>query len=442
MAIFSAGSIWAALSGSADMLIAARALMGVGGALMMPSTLSITTNMFDAEERTKAIGIWAGVAGLGIVLGPLAGGWLLKYFSWGSVFLVNLPIIAVALVAGAFLLPESRDPEATPLDPVGALLSIGGLVALLYGIIEVPTHGWTDQTILISFGLAALLLVAFVGWELRTAHPMLDMRLFRNARFSAASLALALVTFSLFGTLFFLTQYLQLILGYTALEAGVRFAPLAVGLAIGAGLSTRLTKRVGTKLPVGLGLLIVAAGLALLALVEVESGYGLVAAVVVILGFGMGNVMAPATDSIMGSLPPANAGVGSAMNDTTRQVGGALGVAVLGSLLSSVYRGTIDGAQSLQALPAPVRDLARDSLTKATAVAGQLGGEPGAALLVAAQGAFVDAMGRSALVAAGVAVLGAVVALLFLPARVVAADEMAEASPSHGTATLQTTKQG
>jgi EmrB/QacA subfamily drug resistance transporter len=424
------------------MLIAARALMGVGGALMMPSTLSITTNMFDAEERTKAIGIWAGVAGLGIVLGPLAGGWLLKYFSWGAVFLVNLPIIAVALVAGAFLLPESRDPEATPLDPVGALLSIGGLVALLYGIIEVPTHGWTDQTILISFGLAVLLLVAFVGWELHTTHPMLDMRLFRNARFSAASLALALVTFSLFGTLFFLTQYLQLILGYTALEAGVRFAPLAVGLALGAGLSTRLTKRVGTKLPVGLGLLIVAAGLALLALVDVESGYGLVAAVVIILGFGMGNVMAPATDSIMGSLPPAKAGVGSAMNDTTRQVGGALGVAVLGSLLSSAYRGTIDGAQSLHALPAPARDLVRDSLTKATAVAGQLGGEQGAAILAAAQGAFVDAMGRSALVAAGVAVLGAVVALVFLPARVAAAAETAGASPSHGSAMLQHNEQG
>jgi EmrB/QacA subfamily drug resistance transporter len=442
MAIFAAGSIWAALAGSADMLIAARALMGVGGALMMPPTLSITTNMFDAEERAKAIGIWAGVAGLGIVLGPLAGGWLLKYFSWGAVFLVNLPLIAVALVAGFFLLPDSRDPEATPLDPVGALLSIAGLVALLYGIIEVPIHGWTDRTILTSFGLAAILLAAFVGWELRTAHPMLDMRLFRNARFSAASLALALVTFSLFGTLFFLTQYLQLILGYTALEAGVRFAPLAVGLGLGAGVSTRLMKRFGAKLPVGLGLLIVGAALALLALVDVGSDYWLVAAVIVTLGFGMGNVMPPATDSIMGALPLAQAGVGSAMNDTTRQVGGALGVAVLGSLLSAAYRGTLDGAQATQALPGPLRDLARDSLAQATAVATQLGGEPGAALLATAQGAFVDAMGRSALVAAGVALLGAVVALAFLPARVAETEETSAALPGHGTAPLHATEQG
>lgn len=442
MAIFAGGSIWAAMSGSANMLIAARALMGVGGALMMPPTLSITTNMFDAEERWKAIGMWAGIAGLGIVLGPLTGGWLLKYFSWGSVFLVNLPIITVALVAGFFLLPESRDPESTPLDPVGAVLSVAGLVALLYGIIEVPIHGWTNGTILTSFGLAAILLAGFVGWELRTTYPMLDMRLFRNARFSAASLALALVTFSLFGTLFFLTQYLQLILGYTALEAGVRFAPLAVGLGFGAGISTRLMKRLGAKIPVGMGLLIVAGALALLALVNVDSGYGLVAAVIVTLGFGMGNVMAPATDSIMGALPPAKAGVGSAMNDTTRQVGGALGVAVLGSLLSSAYRGAMDGAQATQALPGPMRDLVRDSLAKATAVSAQIGGAPGGALLKAAQEAFVDAMGRSALVAAGVAVLGAVVALAFLPAHSAETAETSEATPPQTGATLRTTEQG
>lgn len=440
MLVFSAGSAWAAWSNSADMLIAARALMGVGGALMMPPTLSITTNMFSAAERTKAVGIWAGVAGLGVVLGPLAGGWLLKYFSWGAVFLVNLPIIAVALVAGAFLVPESRDPAATPLDPVGALLSIAGLVALLYGIIEVPIYGWTDPAILGSFGLAALLIAAFVAWELRAAHPMLDMHLFRNVRFSAASLALALVTFSLFGTLFLLTQYLQLVLGYTALEAGARFAPLAVGLGLGTGVSTRLVRRVGTKLPVGLGLLIVAAGLATLSLVRVDSGYGLVAAVVVILGFGMGNVMAPATDSIMGALPPAKAGVGSAMNDTTRQVGGALGVAALGSLLASTYQGAMDGEPAVRTLPAPLRDLASDSLAKAAAVAHQLGGEPGAALLASARGAFVDAMGRSALVAAGVAVLGAAVALAFLPARAADVAEPVETTRARGATTLQPTE--
>ena len=427
--LFGAGSLWAAWSGSANLLIAARALMGVGGALIMPATLSITTNIFSGAERTRAIGAWAGVAGLAIVLGPVTAGWLLAHFWWGSVFLINLPVVVAVLAAAALLVPESKDPHASPLDPLGAALSIAGLTALLYAIIEVPAHGWTDRTILAAFAVAAALLAGFVAWELRAPAPMLDMRLFRNPRFSAASLAITLASFAMFGSFFFLTQYLQLVLGYTALQAGVRVFPVAVGLAAGAGLSSRLVGRAGTKLLVAAGLLIAAGGLALLATASATSGYGLLLAVLLILGLGLGTVMAPATDSIMGALPLAHAGVGSAVNDTTRQVGGALGVAVLGSLLSSAYRAAMDGAGVVRALPGPVAAAARDSVAKAGAVALQLGGQPGQAVLAAARQAFIDAMDRTVLVAAAVAVLGALVALLFLPARAEAGTDDGRARP-------------
>ncbi len=415
--IFGAGSLWAAWSGSAGQLIAARALMGVGGALIMPSTLSITTNLFSGAERTRAIGAWAGIGGLGIVLGPLTGGWLLERFAWGAVFLINLPLVALALIAGWSLIPESRDPAARTLDPVGALLSIAGLIALVWAIIEAPARGWTDGAIVATFAAAAALLALFATWELRARAPMLDMRLFRNPRFTAASLTISLVFFALFGTLFFLTQYLQFVLGYGALEAGIRLTPLVGGLLPGAAFSTWLVGRLGTKALVGAGLLIITGGLALLSTATVESGYGLLALVLAILGCGMGLTMPPATDSIMGALPPEQAGVGSAVNDTTRQLGGALGVAILGSILSSAYRDTMAGATALGALPAPLAGAARDSVGAATVIARQLGGGAATAILAVAHAAFIDAMGRAVIVAAAVAGLGALIALLFLPAR-------------------------
>lgn len=415
--IFGAGSLWAAWSGSAGQLIAARALMGVGGALIMPSTLSITTNLFSGAERTWAIGAWAGISGLGIVLGPLTGGWLLERFAWGAVFLINLPLVALALIAGWSLIPESRDPEARALDPVGAILSIAGLTALVWAIIEAPARGWTDGAIVATFAAAATLLALFAAWELRSRAPMLDMRLFRNPRFTAASLAISLVFFALFGTLFFLTQYLQFVLGYGALEAGIRLTPLVGGLLPGAAFSTRLVGRLGTKALAGAGLLIITGGLALLSTATVASGYGLLALVLAILGVGMGLTMPPATDSIMGALPPERAGVGSAVNDTTRQLGGALGVAVLGSILSSAYRETMAGAAALGALPAPLAEAARDSVGAATVIARQLGGGAATTILAVAHAAFIDAMGRAVIVAAVVAGLGALIALLFLPAR-------------------------
>jgi EmrB/QacA subfamily drug resistance transporter len=411
--LFGLGSLGAAFSGSANMLIATRAAMGIGGALIMPSTLSIITNVFSGAERGRAIAAWAAVSGLGIIGGPVLGGWLLEHFWWGSVFLVNVPIVLVAVLAGYFLVPESKDPNATPLDPVGAGLSIAGLSALVYAIIEAPANGWTDPLILAAFAIAAVLLGWMVWWELRTPHPMLQMSFFRNPRFSAASASITLVFFAMFGTVFLIAQYLQFVLGFSPFEAGLRVMPVAT-LIVAAPLSARLTEKVGSKIVVTTGLVIVAIALTVISGVEVDGGYGRVALALSIMGFGMGMTMAPATDSIMGSLPLAKAGVGSAMNDTTRQVGGALGVAVLGSVLASTYSAAM--TPLVTALPPPAAELALDSVGGAARVAAEIG-EAGAALVRAASSAFVDGMGNAALVAAGVALAGAMVAAVFLPAR-------------------------
>ena len=419
--IFGIGSVLSAFAPTAGSLIAWRALMGIGGALIMPSTLSIVTNVFPAEERGRAIGIWAGFSGIGIAIGPVIGGWLLEHFWWGSVFFINVPVIAVAVIAGLVLIPESRDPRATPLDPVGAVLSTLGLTALVYGLIEAPSHGWTDGTILASFAAALLLLGAFVFAELRVRHPMMDVRLFENRRFTAASFGTALVFFALFGSLFFLSQYLQFVLGYGALEVGVRLVPVAIALMVAAPLSARLTERLGTKIVVTGGLTLVAVGLLLLSTASLSSGYGLVVASLVILGFGMGNTMAPATEAIMGALPRERAGVGSAVSTTVRQVGGVLGVAVLGSLLSSVYGTRL--VDTLRGVPAAIGNAASDSIGAAVQIAARIGGEPGHALATTARSAFIHGMDVSLAAGAGVALLGALIALLFLPARAAVPEE-------------------
>jgi EmrB/QacA subfamily drug resistance transporter len=411
--IFAAASAASAFAGSAEVLIAARAAMGIGAALIMPATLSIITNIFPPAERGRAIGVWAGVAGLGIVLGPVIGGWLLEHFWWGSVFLVNLPVVALAMLAGWPLVPNSRDPNATPLDPTGAALSITALVTLVYGIIQAPEQGWTDPVILGAFGLAAVLSAAFVWWERRVQHPMLPMEFFGNPRFSVASGAIAMAFFALFGSVFLLTQHLQFVLGYTPLQAGVRVLPVAA-LAVAAPLAARLTERVGTKLVVSAGLLVVAGALWLLSTVEFGDGYGRVAAALALLGCGMGFVMAPATESIMGSLPLAKAGVGSAMNDTTRQVGGALGVAVLGSILAAGYGAAIQ--PTVRSAPPPIAEAAGDSIGAATTIAAQLGPQ-GQGLLDAARSAFLQGLGDALQVGAGAAAAAALLVLLFLPAR-------------------------
>ncbi|MFN2606275.1 MAG: MFS transporter [Acidimicrobiales bacterium] len=418
LVVFGAGSLLSALSGTPAQLIATRCLMGVGGAFIMPATLSILTNVFTVPaERARAIAVWAGFSAMGIAFGPIAGGWLLEHFSWSSVFMVNLPIVTAALVGGRLFVPTSKDPAAPRLDPVGAGLSIAGLTALLYGIIEAPTYGWTDATTLAAFAVGAVLLGAFVAWELHTDHPMLDVHFFDNPRFTAASLAITLTFFALFGALFLLTQYLQVVLGYSALKAGAGLIPIAGVLMVAAPLSARVVERIGTKAVVAGGLLAVATGLGLMAALSATSGYGPVLASLLVMGLGMGFTMAPATESIMGSLPLGKAGVGSAVNDTTRQVGGALGVAILGSLVSSSYGSRVVDAFRARGVGGPAASAARDSIGAAVAVAGRVGGAPGRALATAARAAYVQAMAPAVVVAAVAALAGAFIAVFFLPAR-------------------------
>ena len=299
----------------------------------------------------------------------MAGGFLLSHFYWGSVFFVNLPIVAIALVGGWFLVPDSRDPTAPRLDPVGALLSIVGLAALLWAVIEAPIKGWGSTSTLVGLAAGAVVLGGFVWWELHYSSPMLDMRFFKNPRFTAASLAIALTFFSLFGSLFLLTQYLQSVHGFSPLKAGALLIPQAAVLMVVAPASAYMVQRFGNKLVVGFGLLVVAVALAGFALLQAGSPLWEIIVVTIVMAIGMGNVMAPATDSIMGSLPREKAGVGSAMNDTTRQTGGAIGVAVLGSILASKYRATITAAGLSHHLPAAVIGAVKSDVGTALRVA-------------------------------------------------------------------------
>jgi EmrB/QacA subfamily drug resistance transporter len=408
-------------------LIVTRSLMGIGGAFIMPSTLSMLTNVFtDPDERAKAIGIWAGVSGLGIGLGPIAGGVLLAHFSWGSVFLVNLPIVVTALVAGFFLVPESRDPAAPELDPMGALLSIVGLGALLWAVIEGPSHGWTSPAVLAMFAVGAAVLGLFFAWELHIDHPMLNMRFFENARFSAASGAITITFLTLFGSIFLLTQYLQTVLGDSTVKAGATLIPQAVVLMVLAPLSTIWVQRLGNKVVVTGGMVIVALSMLAMASFQVDSSELHVIVVTVFLAVGMANIVAPATDSIMGSLPREKAGVGSAMNDTTRQVGGAVGVAVLGSVLSSSYGSQV--ASSLGGrVPAEIVSGARDSVGAALGMVHDLpAAKPFAGLVTReANAAFVAGFHTSVIVAAAILLVGAVGVYRWLPARVADEGELA-----------------
>jgi EmrB/QacA subfamily drug resistance transporter len=418
LVIFGIGSVLSAFSGSANTLIATRALMGVGGALIMPSTLSILTNVFPAHERGKAIAIWAGVSGLGIGVGPIAGGLLLEHFWWGSIFLVNVPVVIVAVTAGRYLVPESKDDHAPRLDPAGALLSIVGLSALVYAIIEAPAKGWLDPEIVLMglFGIAVI--AVFVYNEARSDHPMLPVEFFKNPRFSAGSGSVTLAFFALFGTTLLLVQYQQLVRGYDALGSGLRVLPVAVALVAFAPRSAGLAARFGTKRVVASGLTLLSITLASLRLFEVGTPYWKLGLVYFFMGAAMAHVVAPATEAIMGSLPRNRAGVGSAVNDTTRQVGGALGVAILGSLLSSAYAHHVGPV--LDKLPVAARGEARDSISKTLQVAARTFGDKSPQFLDLQHGArvaFTDAMGTVALVAAAFALLGAIGVVLFLPAQ-------------------------
>ncbi len=336
---FAGFSALAGLSGGIDLLIIARCLMGLAAALVFPATLAILTNTFtDPRERAGAVGAWTGVVGLAVALGPLTGGVLLQHFAWGSVFFVNLPIVAVALGFGAWLLPTSRDPAAPRLDLVGFVLSIAGVAGLVYTTIEAPGRGWTALITLAGYVASLVVVVAFAAWERRVAEPMLDVRLFANVRFTAASSSIAVAFFGLFGFIFLITQYFQAVKGYSTLSAGVRTLPFALVIGALAPVAVRVAQRFGTTVVVSGGLVLMSAGFGLAGTATVGSSYfGLIVSSMVLMAAGLGLIAGPATEAIMGSLPLHQAGAGSAVNDTTREVGGTLGVAVMGSVLAAIY---------------------------------------------------------------------------------------------------------
>jgi EmrB/QacA subfamily drug resistance transporter len=418
LALFGAFSAAGAFASSTGQLISARAFMGVGAALIFPTTLAIVVNVFtDPRERAAAIGIWTAIAGVGVALGPISGGWLLEHFSWGSVFLVNVPVTLAGIVGTLVLVPRSRDPRAPRLDLPGLGLSIAGVTLLVWSLIEAPSHGWISGTTIGGIAGAVVLLSVFAWWELRTTSPLLDVHLFRNMRFTAASLAITLGFFALFGFIFLVTQYLQLVKGYSALQAGVRTLPFAFAMVAAAVTSPKAAQRVGTKLVVAAGLTLMAGGFAIASTNDASTPYWVIAGAMILMGFGLGSAAAPATESIMASLPREKAGVGSAVNDTTREIGGTLGVAVLGSLMASVYGGRILDALSGTPLPAGLRAAAGDSLAAALEIAGGVGGAAGRGIALAAQDAFVHAFQIGSVVTGAVALAGAVLALLFLPSR-------------------------
>jgi EmrB/QacA subfamily drug resistance transporter len=410
LVIFGLGCLASALVDTAGGLIAMRAVTGVGAALIFPATLSIITNAFsDPTERQKAIAVWAGTAGIGIALGPLTGGVLLEHFYWGSIFLVNLPIVAIALVGLAYAVPESRDPEQRRLDPLGAALSVVGLGTLVYGVIRGGSDGWLDGVTLATLAGGTILVGLFALHETRTPSPLLDVHVFRNPRFTGASVAVAATYFCLFGTIFLVTQHLQVLLGYGTLAAGIRTVPFALTLLVVANATPRIVARVGPRAPIVAGCLVVAASQLPRIASTPTTGYGLILLSQVMFALGMGLLIAPATASIMSALPPGRAGVGSAMNDTARQVGGALGVAVMGSLAAAGYRDAFDERVTGAGVPARALASARDSLGGAL----QAGDGP---VAEAARAAFISGLRWASVVAVVVAAAGAAAAWRLLPA--------------------------
>lgn len=418
LAVFAGSSALAAWSRTPDDLVVARALMGIGSAALMPGTLSILTNVFPAErDRARAIGLWSGTSGLGVAIGPILGGFLLAHFWWGSVFLINLPIAVVGLVAAWWLVPNSRDPVPRHLDPLGSLLSIVGLGLLLWGIIEAPDTGWGSPSILGALVGAAVVLSAFAWWEHRVAEPMLPLRFFTNRRYSAAIGGLGLTLFALMGMFFLMTQYLQFDLDYSALEAGVRVAPVALMLLAIAPFSIVAARRFGSKLVVVTGLGVIAIALGILSRTTVHGDYLDCLTPFVMVGVGVALALAPCTESVMGSLPRSQAGVGSAMNDTAMQVGAALGVGVLGTALNLRYLHLMRPLLVAHQVPTAVAKIIEGSLGAALAVAAQAPKPLGAELATVARRSFVSGMDLALVVSACVVGLAALVVLALLPNR-------------------------
>ena len=418
LAVFAAGSAWAAFSGDVDTLIAARASMGVGGALMIPSTLSIISNMFaNPAERQRAIAVWAGTSGVGVALGPIIGGLLLARFWWGSVFLINVPIAAAGLLAAVWLVPDSKNASAKAPDLAGAILSVAGIGMILWSIIEAPARGWSSPLVVAAGAGGLAVLAVFAAWERITTHPMLNLAFFRQRSFSAAIPAVAAVTFGLYGALFVLTQFMQFLLGYTPPQAGIRVLPAAAAVVVIAPASALLVRTIGTKLTMAAGLALIAAGLWQISGATVTTTFAGTVVGMVLLGAGAGLAIPTATGSVIGSVPESDSGVASATNTTAIQLGGALGVAVVGSLLATRYQDTMTAALAGQHLSHTAMTAIQSSLGGALAVAARAGGAAGQLLALLARTAFVNGMDLGLLTGAVVAIAGCLLVLVWLPAR-------------------------
>jgi EmrB/QacA subfamily drug resistance transporter len=436
LAVFGVASLAGGFTTSPAQLIAARSVMGLGAAMTFPATLSLISNVFtERKERARAIGLWGAIAGVAIAMGPIVGGWLLEHFSWASIFIAMAPVAALAILLVAIIVPASKDPDAAGPDVPGLVLSSATMALLVFTIIEAPTYGWTAARSIAGFAGSAVLLAAFIVRERSAAHPMLDVRLFRNMRFSAASGAVTISFFTLFGFIFLITQYFQFVRTYSPLSTGVHLLPVALSVGVGSLAGTQLAVRLGTKLVVTTGAVAMAGFYAwVAATTSTTLSYGVIAAQMVVYGLGLGLTSAPATESIMGAISRHKAGVGSAVNDSTRLIGGTLGVAVIGSVYASVY-GSRLAATLPPGLPGRVTALAHQSVGAAYAAASQITalGHPalGNALQHASANAFLRGLTTGALVAGGVAAVGAVLAVVFLPAQPSAApDDSIDALPA------------
>jgi len=442
LTLFALFSVGAALAHSTGELIAARAAMGAAAALVYPATLAILNNVFTVpRQRATAIGIWSAVSGLAVAIGPLAGGALLEHFSWSSVFYVSVPVAVIAVVAGRLLLPESRDPNAGRFDPLGALLSIAGITLLTWSIIEAPGHGWESLATVGGIGGALVILAVFAWSQTRRPDPMLDVRLFRNPRFSAASGAIALAFFGLFGFIFMITQYFQIVRGYNPLGAGIATLPFAFVTAGFSPVAMLVMKRIGTKVVVAGGLFLMSGGLAVAATTSTDSAYwGRIIISMALMAAGLAFTTGPATEAIMGALPPNKAGAGSAVNDTTREVGGTLGVAIVGSVLNSAYGSHVLGGLVALGASASAGRAAGQSIIAGMTVAAHFPAPLRAAAHEVVSSAFMAGLHRGSLVAAGAAAAAGLVALLFVPARAASDDlsSVAQTDPADSARPITT----
>jgi EmrB/QacA subfamily drug resistance transporter len=416
LAIYGIAAIIAAASDGAGQLIAMRSVMGVGAALIMPATLSLLTSVFAPHERGKAIAIWAGFAGAGGAIGVISSGLLLEHFWWGSVFFITVPIVAIAMVAIAAIVPNSKDPAGHPLDPLGSALSIVGLVALVFAIIEGPERGWTDSFVVGGFIVAAIALAAFIQWERKATFPMLDPSYFRIPRFAMSALTITIVFFAMFAMFFAVSQYFQFVRDYSPLKTGLATLPSAITMIIVAPRGPRVQQKLTVRYTMALGMGLLAIGIGMMAFVERESHYLLLGASLVVMAAGVGLATPSATTGIMASLPMSKAGVGSAVNDTTREVGGAVGIAVVGSVLASVYRSGIGDALAM--LPPERAEVAHDNIGAAVTVGETtLGGDPGALnrYLDIVGNAFTDGLNAGMAVSSVLALVGALAILTWYP---------------------------